>query len=44
MPVLPVVKVSPEQAEVKLGQPVTLAWTVEHTDRMVLKTQDGLVI
>jgi hypothetical protein len=44
VPVLPVVKVSPEETRVELGQPVTLSWTVEHADRLVLKTQDGLVI
>ncbi|MEJ2762016.1 MAG: FHA domain-containing protein [Gammaproteobacteria bacterium] len=44
VPVLPVIQVSPEETEVELGQPVTLAWTVEHADRLVLKTQDGLII
>jgi pSer/pThr/pTyr-binding forkhead associated (FHA) protein len=44
VPVLPTVSVSPEQTEVELGQSVTLSWTVEHADRLVLKTQDGLVV
>jgi pSer/pThr/pTyr-binding forkhead associated (FHA) protein len=44
VPVLPVVKVSPEQKDVQLGQSVTLTWTVEYADRLVLKTQDGLVV
>ncbi len=44
VPVLPTVSLTPEQAAVQLGQSVTLAWTVEHADRLVLKTQDGLVI
>ncbi len=44
VPVLPTIEVTPDRTEVKLGEPVLLSWKVQHADRLVLKTQEGLIV
>jgi hypothetical protein len=44
LPVLPIIEVSPQQAQVILGQSVTLSWKVQYADRLVIETKDGIAI
>jgi hypothetical protein len=42
--VFPLIQVLPEQTTVEVGELVTLSWETQYADRVVLKTQDGLVL
>jgi len=44
LPILPEVSMSPKETNIETGAPISLSWEVEYADRLVLRTQAGLVI